>query len=80
MNATITTPTAGSMGGAVRITYNGKSYLIGNKTREDISNYLYSAPAGGTYPIVIKGTFSRETGYFPNPTATFDIITVTAIQ
>jgi hypothetical protein len=67
------------LGGAKRIEYNNKSYLIGSQTPNSIQNILYAYPEG-THLLNLQGVFDRESGNFPNPTAEFDVMHVQSIE
>ena len=76
----ISVPAAGSYGGAIRIDYNGKSFLVGSKTNQNIKDYIFNLPQGQTFLFQIKGVFDKEKGNFPNPTAEFDVVHISEIQ
>lgn len=70
----LSTPATNSFGGTNVIDYNAKQYLVGSQTAQTIQNYIEQLPAGSLVTKEIIGQFSQETGRFPNPTATFDVI------
>lgn len=76
VNYTVPDPMA--FGGVATISYNGKSYLIGQQTSQDILTVLQNY-SQGEYQLKVQGTFAQETGRFPNPTVTFDVINITKI-
>lgn len=80
MLVNISVPAPGVVGSTTTINYQGHTYLMGANTPTNIQNLIYAIPQGTSVQKNIIGTFSRETGHFPNPTATFDVITITQIQ
>jgi hypothetical protein len=76
----ITTPAQGILGAAVTLYINEKPYLISDQTPQSIKDYLYNLPAGS---VIYKETYSnffQESGHFPNPTVTFDVVNVQNIR
>ena len=78
-SVTFIVPSPMMLGGAKRIEYNNKSYLIGSQTPNSIQNTLYALPEG-THSLNLQGVFDRESGNFPNPTAELDVMHVQSIE
>lgn len=79
MQVQLSVPQQGLMGGTTTIQYNSKSYMIGTQTPQNLRNRLFNY-SSGDHNISIQGNFGQESGIFPNPTTTFDVIHVTSIK
>lgn len=66
------------LGAATRVSYNNNSYLIGSGTTQQVRSKI-ATYAQGSYTLNVNATFAEESGLFPNPTATFDVINMTSI-
>ncbi len=77
-SAVLFQPNPNTLGGTLKITINSKEYLIGSKTPQNIQNQLYNY-SPGNHNLQLKGNFEQESGHFPNPSATFDVIQITEV-
>ncbi len=77
MSVVLVIPDPTLMGATRRINYNNKSYLIGSSTSVAIVNQINNF-SQGSHNVYVKGSFTQESGLFPNPTATFNVINITS--
>jgi hypothetical protein len=73
-------PAQGVSGSAITVELSGKSYLVGSQTPTNIKHFIQSLPAGTVQQFEITGQTARESGHFPNPSATFDVIHIQTIR
>lgn len=78
MSVVYSVPDPTLLGATKNIRYNNQSYLIGSQTPTNVQTYLNNFQPG-EYNLKIQGTFNQESGRFPNPSATFDVINVSNI-